>query len=95
MSPQKNPTLKMEKRWARNKWMAGMLSSVTGVEVTVTVVGDGLRSGLGHDGVLAPELGVNALEVVRARPEVLKRATRLIRSRVMVLLANLQFNQRW
>jgi len=50
---------------------------------------DGLRAGLWHDGILAPELGIDALEVVHARPEVLKRATRLIRSRVVVLLADL------
>ena len=49
----------------------------------------GLCSGLRHGSVLAPELGVDALEVIRARPEVLKRATRLIRSRVVVLLADL------
>jgi hypothetical protein len=48
---------------------------------------------LWHDGVLAPELGVDALEVVRARPEVLKRPTGLIRRRVVVLLPNLSPNQ--
>lgn len=53
----------------------------------------GLRNSLGHDGVLAPELGVDALEVVRARPEVLERTARLIRRTVVILLADLQFDQ--
>ena len=48
-----------------------------------------LRVGLRHDGILAPELGIDAFEVIHARPEVLKRATRLIRSTVMVPLADL------
>ena len=48
-----------------------------------------LRVGLRDDGILAPELGIDAFEVIHAGPEVLKRATRFIRGTVVVSLADL------
>ena len=49
----------------------------------------GPRGGLRGEGILAPELGVDGVEVVRARPGVLKRATGFIGCSVVVLLVNL------
>jgi len=58
-----------------NRWTARMLGSVAGVEVVVVVMADYVVAS-----------GKHALEEIRARPEVLKRATQLIQSKVILLL---------